>query len=77
MGVLSQNSLLVLLAVVFPCVELAGQTSISGGLTGIVTDPSSAILQNANVEVKDNSKGTIHSTNTDREGIYRFSLLSG
>jgi hypothetical protein len=77
MGVRSQYLFsLVLFAVVFPSVELAGQTAISGGLTGSVTDASSAILQNANVEIKDNSKGTIHSTNTDREGIYRFFFLA-
>lgn len=54
--------LFLLVAVVFPSVELAAQTAISGGLAGIVTDPSSAVLQNANVEIKDNSKATIHSS---------------
>jgi hypothetical protein len=77
MGVRSQYLFsLVLLAVVFPSVELAGQTAISGGLTGIVTDPSTAVLQNANLEIKDHSKGTVRSTKTDREGVYRFFFLA-
>src|SRR5208282_774059 len=77
MGVRSQYLFsLVLLAVVYPSVELAGQTAISGGLTGIVTDPSTAVLQNANLEIKDHSKGTVRSTKTDREGVYRFFFLA-
>jgi len=37
--------------------ELTAQTTTSGGLTGVVTDPSSAVVPNASVEIKDKAKG--------------------
>jgi hypothetical protein len=54
---------------------LYGQTTNSGGLTGVVTDPSHAVVLGADVEIKDDSKGTTQSTKTDREGLYRFFFL--
>ncbi|HXX13386.1 MAG TPA: carboxypeptidase regulatory-like domain-containing protein, partial [Candidatus Eremiobacteraceae bacterium] len=56
--------------------ELAAQTTTSGGLTGVVTDQSGALVVNADVEIKDNSKGTTQSTKTDREGVYRFFFVA-
>src|SRR5215469_7926775 len=55
---------------------LNAQTTTSGGLTGVVTDQSNAIVPNADVEIRDNAKGTIQSTRTDREGVYRFFFLA-
>jgi len=52
--------------------ELHAQTTTSGGLTGVVTDQSDAVVLNADVEIKNNAKGTTQSTKTDREGVYRF-----
>ena len=48
----------------------------SGGLTGVVTDPTSAVVPGANVEINDNAKGTIQATKTDREGVYQFFFLA-
>src|SRR5215470_16123269 len=56
--------------------ELNAQTTTSGGLTGVVTDQSNAVLPNANVEIKDNARGIAQSTRTDREGVYRFFFLA-
>src|SRR5437870_9497894 len=56
--------------------ELNAQTTTSGGLSGVVTDPSNALVPNADVEIKDNAKGTTQSTKTDREGVYRFFFLA-
>jgi hypothetical protein len=64
-----------LLAISFSS-ELIAQTTTSGGLTGVVTDPSPAVVLGADVEIKDNSKGTTQSTKTDREGSVPI-LLSG
>lgn len=63
-----------LLAISFVC-GLNAQTSTSGGLTGIITDQSGALVVNAEVGIKDSSKGTTQSTKTDREGVYRFFFL--
>jgi hypothetical protein len=56
--------------------NLSAQTTASGGLTGVVTDPSSAVIPDASVEIKDNAKGTTRETKTDREGIYQFFFLA-
>lgn len=55
---------------------MSAQTTASGGLTGVVTDQSSALITNAEVEIRDIHKGTVQSTETDREGVYRFFFLA-
>jgi hypothetical protein len=56
--------------------RLNAQTTTSGGVTGVVTDKSLAALPHADVEIRDVNKGTIESTKTDRDGVYRFFFLS-
>jgi hypothetical protein len=56
--------------------RLNAQTTTSGGVTGVVTDQSLAVLPNADVEIRDINKGTTESTKTDRDGVYRFFFLS-
>lgn len=56
--------------------ELNAQTTTSGGLTGVVTDQSSAVLPNANVEIKDDGKGITQLTRTDQQGVYQFFFLA-
>jgi hypothetical protein len=56
-------------------INLDAQTTISGSLTGVVSDQSGAVVPDAHVEVKDRSKGTIHSTKTDGQGVYWFFFL--
>jgi hypothetical protein len=70
--------LLIAVLLVVPCVSnnLQAQTTTSGGLTGVVTDPSSAVVPGTSVEISDNAKGTTQSTKTDREGAFQFSFLS-
>src|SRR5260370_41728001 len=52
------------------------QTTTSGELTGVVTDPSGAVVVGADVEIRNNSKGTTQSLKTDRGGAYQFSFLA-
>jgi hypothetical protein len=52
------------------------QTTTSGGLTGVVTDASHAIVPDAAVEIKDNTKGTNQSAKTDHDGVYQFFFLA-
>jgi hypothetical protein len=56
--------------------ELSAQTNTSGGLAGVVTDQSGAVVPDADVEVKDNAKGTTQSSKTGREGVYQFFFLA-
>ena len=51
------------------------QTTTSGGLAGVVTDSSGAVVPNADVEIKQNAKGTTQSTRSDHRGVYRFFFL--
>ena len=56
--------------------RLAAQTQSTGDVTGVVTDPSGATIPDAKVELKDNSKGNVQESKTDKNGAYRFYLLS-
>ena len=69
-------SLSVLLLAVSFSVELNAQTTTSGGLAGVVTDPTHAVVPGANVEIKNSGKSTTQSTKTDRQGEYRFFFLT-
>jgi hypothetical protein len=55
--------------------ELGAQTTSSGALTGVVTDPSTAVVPDAAVEIRDTAKGTVQSTKTNRDGVYHFFFL--
>ena len=68
--------LAVLLVTASPVKKLNAQTTTSGGLTGVVSDPSNAVVPDAGVEIKDTAKGTAQSTKTDRNGVYRFFFLT-
>src|ERR1022692_5088918 len=67
--------LMFLLYLVISSCELSAQTTTSGGLTGVLTDPSDAVIPNADVELKDNAKGTTVQAKTNAEGVYQFSFL--
>src|SRR5271155_2828334 len=56
--------------------ELNAQTTTSGGLTGVVSDPSEAVVPDALVEIKDSAKGTVQRAKTDRDGVYHFFFLT-
>ena len=65
-----------LLVAIFFGNKLNAQTTTSGGLTGVITDQSSAVVPDTNVEVKDNAKGVTQSAKTDQQGVYRFFFLT-
>ena len=52
------------------------QTTTSGGLAGVVTDSSNAVLPAADVQIRDKAKGTTLSTKTDQQGLYRFFFVA-
>src|SRR5208282_2453650 len=68
--------LAVLLVTAHPVNKVNAQTTTSGGLTGVVADPSHAVVPGAVVEMKDTAKGTVQSTKTDGDGVYRFFFLA-
>ena len=70
--------LLIPILLLVPCLSnnLNAQTTTSGGLTGVITDPSSAVVPNASVEIRNNAKGTIQTVKTEIDGGYRFFFLA-
>lgn len=63
-----------LLAAFFPC-QMNSQAATSGGLAGGVSDPSHAVLLDAQVEIKDAAKGSTQSTKADNEECIASSFL--
>lgn len=59
----------------FAASTLSAQTTTTGDLTGTVSDPSGAIIPSAKVTLKDNSKGSVQDSQTNKDGIYHFYLL--
>jgi hypothetical protein len=60
----------------FSFLDLQAQTTNSGELTGVVSDPSDAVVPAAVVELRSNTKGTLQTAKTDDEGVYRFFFLA-
>jgi hypothetical protein len=52
-----------------------GQTTTSGALSGVVVDPSGAVVPAAVVEVGDVAKGNVQTTKSNDLGAYQFSFL--
>src|SRR5215470_5331607 len=52
-----------------------GQTPSTGALTGRVKDPQAAVIVGAKVVLTKEGTGERRETNTDGEGVYRFTLL--
>jgi len=67
--------LALLMVVSFGPTRLAAQTTTSGAVTGTITDPSGAVVPNAQVELLDNVKGSTQDTTTNAAGVYTFALV--
>jgi Carboxypeptidase regulatory-like domain len=51
------------------------QSLVAGGISGVVTDPTAAVVADATVTLKSLDTGATHSATTSAEGSYRFDLL--
>jgi hypothetical protein len=69
-------SLALLLAAVFCAPKVPAQTQTTGEITGVVTDPSGALVAAAKVTLTDNAKGSTQTTATNKDGVYHFQLLN-
>ena len=54
---------------------LRAQSQTTGDVTGVVADQSGATVPDAKVTLKDNSKGTVQETDTNKDGVFHFYLL--
>jgi Carboxypeptidase regulatory-like domain len=73
---LVRGLLLWLAAVCICAAPTLAQTSVTGALTGTVTDPSGAVIVGATVTATNHGTGQERTTTTDANGAYKFSLLS-
>ena len=71
-AVLLFSSLIFVTVVFFFCIQASAQTSSSGTIQGIVTDPSNAVIAGAKVEIHNPVSGYDRTVTTDGTG--RFSL---
>jgi hypothetical protein len=55
---------------------LFGQTLTSGDVTGIVSDPSGGVMPQVKVELRNRATGATQQTETNSQGLYRFSFIS-
>jgi hypothetical protein len=69
------QSLGVCLLVVLGSWAAQAQSASTGALTGTVTDPTGALLQNARIALRNTRTSETRSVTSDQDGSYRFSLL--
>src|ERR1700756_2076521 len=73
---LSKYCALTLLIATFLTTLAMAQSLTSGDITGVVTDPSGAVISGANVTLPDNATNAKQTQTTNGQGAYRFALLS-
>src|SRR5262245_50321797 len=56
-------------------IEALGQGRVTGTITGVVTDPTGAVIQGAKVTALNNATGFKQETVTDSNGFYRLDFL--
>src|SRR3984957_17864632 len=67
---------LLMLMAIFATPQLFAQSQTTGDVTGVVTDQSGASVPEAKVQLKDLSKGSTQDTQTNKDGVYHFYLLT-
>jgi hypothetical protein len=71
---LSKGSVLVLV-ILFLIPSLHAQSTISGYVTGVVTDPSKALVGGATVTLKNPDTSFVQTATTDSKGVYHFEYV--
>jgi len=71
----AQTHLMLLLVVLMAAIRVGAQTSTTGDIAGVVTDPSAAVVSDAPITLQNVDTGSSTSTTTNAQGSYNFSLL--
>src|SRR5262249_20941498 len=74
-GVFRVRSVVVCFLVLLSSLDVCAQSASTGALTGTVSDPSGAVLQNARITLRNTGTDETRIAVTDQAGLYRFSLL--
>ena len=72
---LAQRHLVLLMVVLMAAVRVGAQTSTTGDIVGVVTDPTAAVVFGVPIILKNVDTGSSTSTTTNGQGSYNFSLL--
>jgi len=67
--------LMLLLVALMAAVRVGAQTSTTGDIAGVVTDPTAAVVPGAPITLKNVDTGSSISTTSNGQGAYNFSLL--
>jgi Carboxypeptidase regulatory-like domain/TonB-dependent Receptor Plug Domain len=70
-----KRGLVVCLLVVVGSLDVSAQSASTGALTGTVTDPTGAVVENARIALRNFGTEETRTAITDQEGLWRFSLL--
>src|ERR1700674_5421479 len=70
-----QTHLMLLLVVWMAAIRVGAQTSTTGDIVGVVTDPTAAVVSGAPITLQNVDTGSSTSTTTNAQGSYNFSLL--
>src|SRR5882724_238747 len=62
-------------SLILACVQLLPAQTVSGVITGIVKDPSDAVLASATVTLTNAATGALHDTKTNEVGLYTFNSV--
>src|ERR1700675_1472464 len=71
----AHTHLMLLLVVLMAALRVGAQTSTTGDIAGVVTDPTAAVVPGAPITLKNVDTGSSTSTTTNAQGSYNFSLL--
>jgi hypothetical protein len=71
----AQTHLMLLSVVLMAAIRVGAQTSTTGDIAGVVTDPTAAVVFGAPITLKNVDTGRSTSTTTNAQGSYNFSLL--
>jgi len=69
--------LLTAIIAAFLAIGAAAQSLVSGDITGVVSDPSGAVIANATVRLKNNGTGQTQNATTNQSGTYSPGNLRG
>ena len=72
---LTRTYLMLLLAVLMAAIRVGAQTSTTGDIAGVVTDPTAAVVFGAPITLKNVDTGSSTSTTTNAQGSYNFFFL--
>ncbi len=71
----AHTHLMLLLVVLMAAIRVGAQTSTTGDIAGLVTDPTAAVVSGAPITLKNVDTGSLTSTATNGQGLYNFSFL--